>query len=42
LLGGKTDLGRVIERGRRRNGFRVMTKKHVTGLSRGDGPEWEG
>jgi hypothetical protein len=42
LLGGRYELGTVIERGRRRSDLWLKTEMWVTGLSCGDGPEWEG
>jgi hypothetical protein len=40
FLGGKNELWRVIERGRR--GLRLKAEMQVTGLSCNDCPEWEG
>jgi hypothetical protein len=41
LLGGKSELGRMIERGRKRSGLRLKTKMTVKSLSCDDGPGWE-
>jgi hypothetical protein len=42
LFGGKSELGRVTERWRRRGGLRLKTEMQVTGLSCDDSLEWEG
>jgi hypothetical protein len=41
LLGGKHELGSVIERGRK-SGLRLKTEKQITEVSCDDGQEWEG